>query len=224
MATVNETIQWLFDNAAAIAIDRSPIVATTTTRENVYQSRSRGGVTTRFRVTPAPGLYSEFRPYLARLEQIDRVQVANINFTADVWDDIFGPLGDPVWSARWTGGFQGYQITGQTNKIDLAGSPVSNVTTQLRAVPSDWIKISGQDSVYQVTAAVYQGINDTRITLDKDLDNPTFGTASTYVGNQTGNLNFDVLCVERPTWTLISAGPGPIVTWNGDFVFYEDLT
>jgi hypothetical protein len=76
MATANEAFQWIVNNATALSIDGRGVVAATSTRENVIRTVSRGGRVWKFTVSPSPGAtYVEARPYLARLDQMDRISI-----------------------------------------------------------------------------------------------------------------------------------------------------
>jgi len=212
MATANEAFQWIIDNATGMSIDGRGVVAATSTRENVIRTVSRGGRVWKFTVSPSPGkTYVESRPYLARLDQMDRITIADINFNHAGFENIIGYLGSG------TGGF---------TVVVPAGTSVTTCTITAGSLPSgyvcragDWLQIGSTGSVYQVVTDPAAG-NGATVTLNRPIDE----AAGSYTGYFGANVTWSVLCVERPTWTLVPAGANMLVNWSGDFVFYEDRT
>jgi len=212
MATTNEAFQWIIDSATALSIDGRGVVAATSTRENVIRTVSRGGRVWKFTVSPSPGAtYVEARPYLARLDQMDRITIADINFNHAGFENIIGYLGSG------TGGF---------TVVVPAGTSVTTCTITAGSLPSgyvcragDWLQIGSTGSVYQVVTDPAAG-NGATVTLNRPIDE----AAGSYTGYFGANVTWSVLCVERPTWSLVPAGNNMLVNWSGDFVFYEDRT
>jgi hypothetical protein len=212
MATANEAFQWIIDNATAMSIDGRGVVAATSTRENVIRTVSRGGRVWKFTVSPSPGkTYVESRPYLARLDQMDRITIADINFSQAGFSNIIGYLGSG------TGGF---------TVVVPAGTSVTTCTITAGTLASgyvcragDWLQIGSTGSVYQVVTDPAAG-NGVTVTLNRPIDE----AAGSYTGLFGANVTWSVLCVERPTWSLVPAGANMLVNWSGDFVFYEDRT
>lgn len=212
MATANEAFQWIIDSATALSIDGRGVVAATTTRENVIRTVSRGGRVWKFTVTPSPGkTYVESRPYLARLDQMDRITIADINFNHAGFENIIGYLGS---------GSSGFTV------VVPSGTSVTTCTITAGTLPSgyvaragDWLQIGATGSVYQVVADPATG-NGATVTLNRPIDE----AAGSYTGYFGANVTWSVLCVTRPTWNLVPAGKNMLVNWSGDFVFYEDRT
>ena len=209
MATANQAFQWIIDNATALSIDGRGTVAQTITRENVIRTVSRGGRVWKFTVTPSPGAtYVEARPYLAKLDQMDRITVADINFSQAGFENIIGYLGSG------TGGFTIAGISGTTCTVtagSLSGSYVARA--------GDWLQIGSTGSVYQVVQDPATG-NGATVTLNRPIDE----AVGSYTGYFGTNVTWSVLCVQRPTWGLVPAGANMLVNWSGDFIFYEDRT
>jgi len=209
MATANEAFQWIIDSATGLSIDGRGVVAATSTRENVIRTVSRGGRVWKFTVSPSPGkTYVESRPYLARLDQMDRITIADINFNHSGFENIIGYLGSG------TGGFTITGISGTTCTVTAGSLPSGYVC---RA--GDWLQIGATGSVYQVVTDPAVG-NGATVTLNRPIDE----AAGTYTGYFGTNVTWSVLCVERPVWSLVPAGNNMLVNWSGDFVFYEDRT
>lgn len=212
MATANEAFQWIINNATGLSIDGRGTVAQTITRENVIRSVSRGGRVWKFTVTPSPGAtYTQARPYLAKLDQMDRVVTATVNLNNPGFEQLNGYLG------TGTGGF--------TVSVP-AGTGVTQVTVtagtlgagQYVCRAGDWLQI-GTGSVYQVVEDPATG-NGATVTLNRPVDE----ASGSYTGYFGANVNWTVICTTRPTWNLVPAGANMLVNWSGDFVFYEDRT
>ena len=212
MATANEAFQWIIDSATALSIDGRGVVASTSTRENVIRTVSRGGRVWKFTVSPSPGkTYVESRPYLAKLDQMDRITIADINFNHAGFENIIGYLGT---------GSAGFSI------VVPVGTSVTTCTVTAGALSGsyvaragDWLQIGSTGSVYQVVQDPSTG-NGATVTLNRPIDE----AAGTYTGYFGANVTWSVLCVTRPTWNLVPAGNNMLVNWSGDFVFYEDRT
>ena len=83
----------------------------------------------------------------------------------------------------------------------------------------DWLQIGASGSVYQVVEDPALG-NGVTVTLNRPIDE----AAGSYTGYFGPNVNWNVICVQRPSWSLVPAGNNMLVNWSGDFVFYEDRT
>jgi hypothetical protein len=166
----------------------------------------------KFNVTPSPGkTYVESRPYLAKLDQMDRITIADINFNHAGFENIIGYLGSG------TGGF---------TVVVPAGTSVTTCTITAGTLASgyvcragDWLQIGSTGSVYQVVQDPAVG-NGATVTLNRPIDE----AAGSYTGLFGVNVNWSVVCVQRPVWSLVPAGNNMLVSWTGDFVFYEDRT
>lgn len=213
MATANEAFQWIINNAENISIDGRGTVAQTITRENVIRSVSRGGRVWKFTVSPSPGAtYTQARPYLAKLDQMDRVVPATISFNHPGFQQIYGYLG------TGTGGF---------SVTVPSGTGVTQVTVSAGALGAgefvcragDWLQIGSTGSVYQVVEDPATG-NAATVTLNRPVDE----AAGIYTGYFGADVTWTVICTTRPTWNLVPAGANMLVNWSGEFVFYEDRT
>lgn len=212
MATANEAFQWIINSATGMSIDGRGTVAQTITRENVIRTVSRGGRVWKFTVSPSPGkTLAESRPYLAKLDQMDRITIANINFDHPGFENIIG------YQGSGSGGFtitvpSGTSVTTCTVTAGaLSGSYVARA--------GDWLQIGSTGSVYQIVEDPSTG-NGVTVTLNRPIDE----AAGTYTGYFGADVTWSVLCVQRPTWSLVPAGANMLVNWSGDFVFYEDRT
>ena len=213
MATANEAFQWIINNAIGMGIDGRGTVAQSITRENVIRSVSRGGRVWKFSVTPSPGAtYLEARPYLARLDQMDRIVTAEITLNHVGFEKL--------------NGYQGTGSGGFTVAVP-SGTGVTDVTVTAGALGAgeyvcragDWLQIGSSGSVYQVVDDPSTG-NGVTVTLNRPVDE----AAGTYTGFFGADVTWTVICTTRPTWSLVPAGANMLVNWSGDFVFYEDRT
>jgi len=210
MATVDQSVQWVIDNAVNISIDGRGVVASTISRSGVVRAVSRGGRTWKFVVTPAPSTVDDARPYLARLDQVDRIQVANIDFNRPLFDDFFGYTGDA------SGTFTGDTSVGNNNQLEITASSYSSGKV---VKGGDYIQIGPTGNLYQVVDDPADG-NGVTVTVNRPIDE----ASGSYTLNVGLDCTVDVICVERPTWTITPAGANHLIQWSGDFVFYEDRT
>lgn len=212
MATANEAFQWIIDSATGLSIDGRGVVAATSTRENVIRTVSRGGRVWKFTVSPSPGkTYLESRPYLARLDQMDRITIADIDFDHAGFENIIGYLGSG------TGGFT-VVVPGGTS-VTTCTITAGTLASGYVARAGDWLQIGASGSAYQIIDDPASG-NGATVTLNRPIDE----AAGSYTGYFGADVVWSVLCVTRPTWNLIPAGANMLVNWSGDFVFYEDRT
>ena len=212
MATANEAFQWIIDSATGLSIDGRGVVAATSTRENVIRTVSRGGRVWKFTVSPSPGkTYVESRPYLARLDQMDRITIADIDFDHAGFENIIGYLGSG------TGGFT-VVVPGGTS-VTTCTITAGTLASGYVARAGDWLQIGASGSAYQIIDDPTSG-NGATVTLNRPIDE----ASGSYTGYFGADVVWSVLCVTRPTWTLVPAGANMLVNWSGDFVFYEDRT
>lgn len=212
MSAADDAVQWIINSATALSIDGRGTVAQTITRENVIRTVSRGGRVWRFSVTPSPGkTYQEARPYLAKLDQMDRITPAQITLNHTGFENIYGYLGS---------GSGGFTVTVPV------GTNVTTCTITAGSLPSgyvcragDWLQIGITGSVYQVAEDPSAG-NGVTVTLNRPIDE----ASGSYTGYFGGDVEWTVICAQRPTWSLTPAGNNMLVSWSGDFVFYEDRT
>lgn len=210
MATANQAFQWIIDNATGISIDGRGVVAQSATRTNVVRTISRGGRVWKFTVSPSPGAtYLEARPYLAKLDQMDRITTAEINLAN--FPRIVG------YQGAGTGGFSVVvpSGTGVTQVTVTAGTLASGYVCRA----GDYLQIGSSGSVYQIVEDPNTG-NGVTVTLNRPVDE----AAGTYTGFFGVDAKWTVLCVQRPSWVLVPGGNNSLVNWSGDFVFYEDRT
>ncbi len=213
MATTSEAFQWIVEQATELTFECRGVVAQSSTRENVVRSISRGGRVWKFTVTPAPGLTYEYcRPYIARLDQADRVTPGTINLDHTNYSQFAGYLG---------------QGSGTFTAVVPAGTGVTQITLTATGSPGagyiaragDLIQLGSGGSVYQVVTDPATG-NGATITLNRPVDEAA-GSYTTLVGV---NVNWTVICTQMPGWSLVPGGGSALVNWDGDFVFYEDRT
>jgi hypothetical protein len=142
---------------------------------------------------------------------MDRITIADINFSQSGFENIIGYLGSG------TGGFTVVVPVGTsvTTCTITAGTLASGYVARA----GDWLQIGASGSAYQIIDDPAVG-NGATVTLNRPIDE----AAGSYTGYFGTNVTWSVLCVTRPTWTLVPAGNNMLVNWSGDFVFYEDRT
>lgn len=210
MATVDESIQWIIDNAQSLTIDGRGVVASTVSRSGVVRAVSRGGRTWKITVTPAPTLIDQSRAYLSRLDQVDRIQVATIDFNHAGFEDFFQYQGDA------SGTFTGNTAVGEANQLSITAS---SYTSGYVVRAGDYIQIGSTGHLYQVVDDPATG-NGATVTVNRPIDEAD----GSYTLNVGQNCTLDVICVSRPTWSITATGARHLIEWSGDFVFYEDRT
>lgn len=202
------SFQWVIDNAESISINRKKVVGSTTARDGVTRSVSRGGQVWRFDVKLPDGpRWTDYRQYISQAETLDRTTAANIQFNNAGHSWLVGYQGNSVnytgFSASWTQG---------ATSITLTASPTTSSGYKFRA--GDIIQLGTTGKVYTVAADV--AFNSNSVSLHRPVIDST-GSGSIRVEE---NCVFNVICVQFPEWTLFARDQ---VSWGGPFVFVENL-
>lgn len=202
------SFQWIIDNAESISINRKKVVGSTTSRDGVTRSVSRGGQVWRFDVKLPDGpRWTDYRQYITQAEALDRTTAANIQFNDNGHDWFMSYQGDSV---NYTG-FQASWTQGATS-ITLTTSPTTSSGYKFRA--GDIIQLGTSGKVYTVSADV--AYNSNTVNLHRAILDST-GSGALRVAE---NCVFNLLCVQFPEWTLFARDQ---VSWSGPFVFVENL-
>lgn len=204
--------QWIFDNAASIGINKSPVVAQTTSRNQTVRATSRGGSIWRFEVEMPGQPWTTARPYITAIEQLDRhstgtVQINTSGYSS--WLSKYQGDADTTsgWTATWT--------TGNTVTATIPGGANLSVG-EVALKAGDWIQLGSSGSVYEVAQDVIYATPTATVTLNRPLIDAA-GTASLLIGPA---VTWTVICTTMPTWSIVDQN---IVTFNGTFSFYEAL-
>lgn len=200
------SFQWVIDNAETISIERKSVVASTISRDGTVRSVNRGGQVWQFTVKLPDGIsWTEARPYISRIEKLDRFTTGSIAFSNTGHDWLIGYQGD---SANYTG-FTATATQGSST-LTLTASPSTPSGFKFRA--GDIIQLGTTGKCYTVAADVTSGSNTV------SLHRPVIDASGSYNLRVAENCSWTVICTEFPTWTLFSRDQ---VSWNGAFVFYE---
>jgi hypothetical protein len=203
------SFQWIINRAETISINRKKIVATTTARDGTTRSVSRGGQVWKFDVKLPDGIsWQELRPFISQAELLDRVSTANITLNHPGLNWLYQYQGN---SANYTN-FQATITKGSTT-ITLTTSPTTSSGFKFRA--GDLIQLGSSGKVYTVAADV--AFNSNTVTLHRPVIDNSASNVSLRVAE---NCTWNVICVQFPEWTLFSRDQ---VSWNGSFVFVENL-
>ena len=172
-----------------------------------------------FTVVPHNYLYyPTARTIIQTIDNLDRNTAANITFSGATLS----------WFTAYRGGLSGAQASALT----LASVPAANAVTisvgNLPAVgsgvvvfePGDFLQLGNY--VYKVSAQVLRGGGST---VSVGLHRPVVGTPTTGTLTAVGSaVYFPVLAEACPTYTLTPMNAGAWVTWDGPFVFRENIT
>tara|TARA_R110000803_G_scaffold96851_1_gene165010 strand:+ start:8811 stop:9443 length:633 start_codon:yes stop_codon:yes gene_type:complete len=209
---MSTAFQWVFDNAASIGINKSPVVAQTTSRNQTVRATSRGGSIWRFDVAmPAGQLWTEARPYITAIEQLDRHSTGTVQINT---------AGYSSWLSKYQGvadttsGFAATWTTGNTVTLSTVPAGANLTTGEVVLKAGDWIQLGSSGSVYEVAVDVIHP--STTVTLNRPLIDDA-GTASLLIGPA---VTWTVICTSMPTWSIVDKN---IVSFSGNFSFYEAL-
>lgn len=202
--------QWIFDNASSISINKRATVAQTVTRDGTVRRASRGAKIWRFTVEPAPSLWETARPYITAIEHLDRIQSAQVQ------------INNPGYNS-WLTGYQGdlSSTSGVTASWDTGNEINLNypgghglINGQRALVQGDFIQLGQDRSVYEVVEDV--PYPSTVVKVNRPIMELP-GTDSIKIGT---DVTWQVVCTKFPEWTISDIN---VVTWRGNFEFYEDL-
>lgn len=211
--------QWIFDHAETLSINKRGITAQTITRDQRIRSVSRGGEIWRFTITMPTGLtYNANRGYIEALDQADRTAVEFVNLSKAGYSYIVGYRGDATSTTGLTLKYTSAMAATNTKQFEAGTLPTMSSTAYLFRA-GDLIQKTGSNYVYSVTADVQRGVGSTvLVPVNRSiLDTPSDSTAVARIGS---NVQWRVVCTQRPEWRLISKD---IIEWTGDFVFQEVL-
>lgn len=202
------SFQWIIDNAETISMERKKVVASTTSRNGVVRSVSRGAQPWRFEVKLPDGpRWSDIRSYISQAELLDRVTAANIQLNTS---------GQASWLSKYQGNsvnYTGFQATIVQNSatITLTTSPTTSSGYKFRA--GDFIQLGSSGKVYTVAADV--AYNSNSVTLHRPVIE---ASASGVALNVANNCTWSVTCTQFPSWTIFARDQ---VSWSGPFIFSE---
>ena len=208
-----QAIQWVFDNAAAISINKRAIVAQTVSRDQTVRTTSRGGQIWRFDVTmPAALSWDQARPYIAGLEKLDKHTSGTVSVNSS---------GYTSWMNKYQGdsastvGFTASWTTGNT--ITLTAYPGSHGLTngEITLKAGDWLQLGTTGGVYEVTTDVVYPATTV------NLHRPLIDSASNGSIRLSSLCEWPVVCVQFPNWTITDIN---LVSFDGPFRFFEVMT
>lgn len=202
--------QTIIDYAESISINRKAVVSQTVSRDQTVRTISRGGQVWKFEVRMPNGIpWTDLRGAIEAIDSADRYTSGNISLNTTGTLDWFMPYqGD----AATTSGFTGTVTQGNVT-LTLTANPTVSSGNKFEA--GDLIQLGTGGKVYSVVSDVPYTSNT--VTLNRPVIDST-GSKSLIVGP---NVAFKVVCTQLPDWTIFSRNQ---VSWNGSFVFVEDLT
>lgn len=201
------SFQWIIDNATSMEINRMPIVASTTARDNTVRQVSRGGNVWTFTVRLPDGpRWTDYRQNVS-LAEADRLETNTINFTNSGLNWMFDYQG----SHANTSGNISVSVPSSGNTVTITSAPTLTSGYHFRA--GDIIQLGSVGKCYSVAADV--AFNQTVITLNRPLLNESSGTQILRVGDA---CEWTVQCASFPQMSFIARDQ---IGWSGPFVFVE---
>ena len=197
--------QTVIDNAETISINRRRKTAQTVSRDGVVKTTSLGGQVWEFEVKLPDGMpWTQMRPLIEKMEALDRVTVGTIKINNA--------------GHSWIVGYQGnianinnvYANFSSGNMITISSG---NATSGYNFKAGDIIQL-GTGSVYSVAEDV--AWNSANVVLNR----PVRETAGNYNLKIAQNVQWSVICVQFPNWTLFARDQ---VSWDGPFIFTEAI-
>jgi hypothetical protein len=199
------SFQWIVDNAESLSIDRMKVIASTTARDGVVRSVSRGSQITRFTIKVADGLpWTTIRNYISKAEALDKVTSAPISLNHSGYDWLVKYQGNSSSSTSFVGTW-----TQNSNVITITGGGSTPSGYKFRA--GDFIQL-GNNNVY--TVAVDCPYNSSSVTLHRPVIEAT-ASGALKVGEA---CSWTVRCTNFPKWNLFARDQ---VSWDGEFTFVE---
>jgi hypothetical protein len=203
------SFQWIFDNAESISISKRAVVAQSITRGNRVRTNKLGGQTWRFDVKLPDGMrWSQWRSYIEGSEALDRFTVDNISLNQSGYSYINAYLGN-------SGNIQLVYPSDSTPTTLSISSATSISAGQYFFKKGDWLQLGSGGHAYSVVADVPYGANT--VTVNRPIIE-TANASVTYSAVIGQSVNFDIICVDFPTWNIFQRDQ---VSWSGNFVFYE---
>ena len=199
------SFQWIINKAAAISLNRKPVVASTQSRSGIVRTVSRGAATWKIEVSLPEGLpWTEVRNDLAKAETLDRYTSSWIQLYTY---ELNRYQGNSVNSTGFVA-----TINKGSNVINLTTSP-STPTGGFKFRAGDIIQLGYEGHCYAVAEDV--PYNAGSVTLHRPVLETSQANINLYVGT---SARFNVVCRQFPNWTITQRN---IVSWDGPFVFYE---
>lgn len=204
------SFQWIIDRAETISINRKKIVASTVSRDGTTRAVSRGGQFWKFDVKVPDGIpWTDLRGLISQAEYFDRTAVATISMNALGLDWLSGYQGSAsaptTFTATWS--------KGATTILTGGGG---SLTSGYRFKAGDFIQLGTSGKVY--TVAQDCAFNQPEVTLNRPVLDDTQELATPIKVGQ--DVSWSVICVQFPEWTLMARDQ---VSWNGSFIFQENL-
>lgn len=184
-----------------------PIVASTTARDGTTRAVSRGFAPWKFEVTfPNGHRWTDIRGHISKAEALGKATSSNISFSNTGHNWLVTYQGNSALPNT----FVGTWTKGESSILVSGGG---TITSGFKFKAGDFIQLS-TGKVYTVASDVPYTSN--LVPLHRPiLDNTNSATLK--VGQ---NCVWSVICTQFPQWNLFAYNQ---VSWNGSFIFVEDL-
>lgn len=198
--------QYVIDNAESISINKKKKVSQTVSRSGIVKSISLGGQLWEFRVKLPDGpSWETYRPFIERIEALDRVSIGTIKINAA--------------GHSWITGYQG-DLT-STSGIVVATASGNDTLLNITSGASlgSGYKFRSGDLIQLGAGAVYSVVDDVPYSSNQiKVHRPIRDVAGSYTLSVGQDVSWTVICTQLPNWNLFSRNQ---VGWDGEFVFVE---
>jgi hypothetical protein len=202
--------QTVINYAESIGINRRAVVSQSITRDQTVRSTSRGGQVWRFDVKMPDGIpWTTLRGAIEAIDSADRFTSGNISLNTS---------GTLTWFMKYQGdvsSLTGWTATATQGSNTLTSLSTPSIGSGYRLRAGDLVQLGTGGKVYSVVSDV--AYNATSVTLNRPVLDAS-GSKNLIVGP---NVAFKVICTTMPNWNIFSRNQ---VSWDGSFIFTEDLT
>lgn len=199
--------QTVFDKAQTISFNRKKKVSQTQSRDGTVKAISLGGQIWEFEVKLPDGpRWSEYRPLIEAMENLDRVTVGQVQIKDS----------GQSWLSAYQGDLTntGSVVVSYSSGTTLTITSGATLASGNRFKAGDFIQLGSTGSVYTVVSDV--AYNNNTITVHRPI-RETAGSYTLIVGQA---VTWNVICVNFPQWTIFARDQ---ISWNGTFIFAEAI-
>ena len=215
------SLQTVINLAESLQINRRRVVGIQYTRNEIVRvSETPTRNPWRFTVkVSAPIPYEDARAVIEQIDITDRSDPETITFSASGLSYLFGYQGS--MSATNLSDLTVSSFTGTTLVLgNLPDTGAASIPASVIFKKGDFIQVTNHPYPFTITSDVVRGSEST---VSLPIHRPNFISESV-VGNSVnvGNaVEFQMLCRNMPTYTIVRGGRTALVQWDSDFELIE---